>query len=179
MPTFGVSIGLPEPEAGRIQMARRGFGDTQADAIATHVTLLPPTVIASADVPAVEAHLVAVAGRAARFSIALRGTGTFRPVTPVVYLVLDEGAGGCQALADLIRTGPLQRDLEFPYHPHVTLAHLVPDEALDRAQSEFAAYRFTFEVASFQVHDQAEDGTWAARGDYRLGGAGPGPGSPG
>ena len=67
------------------------------------------------------------------FDIELRGTGTFRPVSPVVFVQLARGIGGCERLEQRVRPGPLTRDLPFPYHPHVTVAHDVADEALDRA----------------------------------------------
>ena len=32
-----------------------------------------------------------------------------------------------------LRSGPVSRDLDFYYHPHVTVAHEIEDEALDLA----------------------------------------------
>ena len=64
-----------------------------------------------------------MAGEVRGFAIHLRGTGTFRPVSPVVFVTLAEGISQCEQLADAVRRGPLDMDLEFPYHPHVTIAH--------------------------------------------------------
>ncbi len=63
----------------------------------------------------------------------LRGTGTFRPVSPVVFVTVAEGISGCEQLASSVRRGPLAADLQFPYHPHVTVAHHLDDDTLDRA----------------------------------------------
>ena len=63
----------------------------------------------------------------------LRGTDTFRPLSPVVYVHLVEGADVCDELQERVRSGPVVRDLQFPYHPHVTVAHGIPEEAMDRA----------------------------------------------
>ena len=41
---------------------------------------------------------VAVAARRRPFRLTLRGTGTFRPVSPVVYLRVDEGWDECVGL---------------------------------------------------------------------------------
>ena len=40
-----------------------------------------------------------------------------------------------------MRSGPLERELKFPYHPHVTVAHDLPEEALDRAFDGAGALR--------------------------------------
>ena len=73
------------------------------------------------------AHLARAASAVPPFDIHLRGTGTFRPVSPVVFVTLAEGISGCEVLADAVRQGPLEVDLHFPYHPHVTIAHHLDD----------------------------------------------------
>ena len=40
----------------------------------------------------------------------LRGTGTFRPVSPVVFVNVAEGISRCELLADAVRRGPLEID---------------------------------------------------------------------
>ena len=93
-----------------------------------------------------EKHLAEVARRATEvFGVHLRGTGTFRPVSPVVFVTLVEGISQCEQLAGLVRRGPLAIELEFPYHPHVTVAHHLDDAALDRAFEELAGFDCTFD----------------------------------
>ena len=48
-------------------------------------------------------------------------------------MTLSEGAADCVDLAEEIRSGPLDHDTRFPYHPHVTLAQDVDDVTLDLA----------------------------------------------
>ena len=127
MPTIGVAIAIPEPWASELQDYRTSVGDTTATQIPTHITLIPPAEVGDAEL-GVEAHLERGRGRRATpFDIHLRGTGTFRPVSPVVFVTLAEGIAGCELLADAVRQGPLEVDLEFPYHPHVTVAHHLDD----------------------------------------------------
>lgn len=133
--TIGVAIAVPEPYATELRDARRSYGDPQADIIPTHVTILPPTPIEAAAMPSVQEHLAAVAARTVPFRIELMGTDTFRPVSPVVFVPLVKGASACDALAAHVRTGPLERGLEFAYHPHVTLGHNISDERLDAAEA--------------------------------------------
>lgn len=104
--TLGVSIAVPEPYGSLLQERRASFGDPAAYGIPTHVTLLPPTEAEAADLPAIETHLsqIATAGRA--FPMRLSGTGTFRPLSPVVYVQVVEGASACSWLQKRIRRPP-------------------------------------------------------------------------
>src|SRR3954454_9983225 len=121
--TIGVSIAIPEPYGSELQGRRAGFGDPLADAIPTHVTLLPPTEVADEAMAEVEEHLRAVAAAEHPFDIHLRSTGTFRPTSPVVFVQVARGIPECERIEEAVRSGQLARDLPFPYHPHVTPAH--------------------------------------------------------
>ena len=113
-----------------------------------------------AAVAAVDDHLAAV-GRAHRpFTVHLRGTGTYRPVSDVVFVQVVEGISECERLERAVRSGPLAQDLRFNYHPHVTVAHDVPDHALDRAFAELAGFDAVFRVSSLQVYEHGDDGVW-------------------
>ena len=56
MATIGVAIAIPEPFGSELQRHRASFGDPQASAIPTHVTLVPPTDI-DGDVERGQDHL--------------------------------------------------------------------------------------------------------------------------
>jgi 2'-5' RNA ligase len=141
-----------------------------ACAIPTHVTLLPPTEVSDRWLAKAERHLIAVAAAGRPFRLHLRGTATFRPVSPVVFLAVVEGISDCEVLAAAVRTGPLARDLPFPYHPHVTLAHHLDEAALDRAFTEMADVDVAFEVTGFSLFEHGEDGVWRPQRDFVLGG---------
>ena len=108
----------------------------------------------------IEEHLTVAAGATARFPVHLRGTGTFRPVSPVVFVSLVEGISRCEQLAAAVRTGPLAVDLAFPYHPHVTVAHHLSDAQLDQAFDELADFECEFDVADFKLYVHDEDLGW-------------------
>jgi 2'-5' RNA ligase len=169
VPTIGVAIAIPEPWATELQDYRTSVGDTTAAQIPTHITLIPPTEVADADLGAVSDHLAGAAATVDPFAIHLRGTGTFRPVSPVVFVTVAEGISACELLADAVRRGPLEVDLQFPYHPHVTIAHHLDDPTLDRAFDELASFECRFDVDAFSlyVHD-ASDG-WQPTHHYALG----------
>jgi 2'-5' RNA ligase len=169
--TIGVAIAVPEPWGAQLQAYRTTLGDTTAGGIPTHITLMPPHEVDPADVPDVEKHLSEASASAEPFRIHLRGTGTFRPVSPVVFVTLAEGISACEQLALAVRSGPLDTELTFPYHPHVTVAHHLSDECLDRAFTELAGFECDFRVEHFSmyVHDRTQG--WVPTRDFALAGA--------
>jgi 2'-5' RNA ligase len=169
--TIGVAVSIPEPWGEQLRAHRASFGDPAAESIPTHVTLLPPTPLAAHVNGLVDEHLTRVAASAQPFDIHLRGTATFRPVSPVVFVQLVEGIGGCERLERAVRSGPLKRSLQFYYHPHVTVAHHLPDAALDRAFTELADFECRFRVSAFHLYEHGADGVWRPQRAYTFGGA--------
>ncbi len=163
---IGVALEVPAPYGPALQAARAGFGDPLAGAIPPHVTLLGPTVVDADAVAAVDDHLADV-GRAHRpFTVHLRGTGTFRPVSDVVFVQVVQGISECERLERTVRSGPLDQPLRFNYHPHVTVAHDVPDDALDRAFAELAGFEARYRVEALQVYEHGDDGVWRPRRSF-------------
>ena len=168
MPTIGVSIAIPTPHAEMLQAKRASFGDPLADSIPTHVTLLPPTEIGGDDLPGVVGHLEDVAAQGRSFPMVLRGTGTFRPISPVVFVTLVRGISQCEQLADAVRRGPLAVDLAFPYHPHVTIAHDVAEGRLDQAFDELADFECEFGVEDFGLYVHDHERGWTPTRSFTL-----------
>ena len=168
MPLIGVSIAVPDPCGPELQRYRLSLGDEEAHRIPTHITLLPPTEVAEDAVTEVVGHLEKAAGTCDRFQLHVRGTGTFRPVSPVVFVGIVEGISECELLAGSVCSGPLEVDLEFPYHPHVTIAHHRPDEILDRAFDELAGFECEFEVREFWLYEFDADAGWVPQRAFRL-----------
>jgi 2'-5' RNA ligase len=157
VPTIGVALAIPEPWATELQDYRKSIGDAKAATIPTHITLVPPTEVTDAERETIERHLVVAAAEVQAFEVHLRGTGTFRPVSPVVFVTVVEGISECELLAAAVRRGPLAVDLAYPYHPHVTIAHHVAEDRLDQAFDELADFECEFAVEDFRlyVHDHA------------------------
>lgn len=169
--TIGVSIAVPEPHGSRLQQLRAGFGDAAAHGIPTHVTLLPPTEVDEGDLTAVEAHLSEVAATGRPFPMRLSGTGTFRPLSPVVFVRIVEGAEACTWLQKQVRdaSGPVARELQFPYHPHVTVAHGIDEAAMDRAFEELADYEAHWPCTGFALYEQGADAVWRKLRQFPFG----------
>jgi 2'-5' RNA ligase len=160
LPTIGVSIAVPDPFGAALQDFRVSLGDEPARHIPTHITLVPPAEVPEGSLPRIEEHLAAAAAAHRPFRVRLRGTGTFRPVSPVVFVGVVEGISGCEQLAAATRSGPLALGSSFPYHPHVTVAHDVADPLLDRAFAELADFEAGFEVEEFWLYTHDERHGW-------------------
>ncbi|MEO9140552.1 MAG: 2'-5' RNA ligase family protein [Jatrophihabitans sp.] len=166
----GVAVAIPQPHATVLSNWRRQVRDPAAELVFPHVTLLPPTAVAASEIDDVEAHLAAAARDCEPFSMHLAGTGTFRPLSPVVFIQIATGVSQCEILEGAIRRGPLTRELEFPYHPHVTVAHKIDDEALDEAYEGLSGFVARFAVESIVLFSREEQGRWTWRTEFPLGG---------
>jgi len=130
---------------------------------------VPPTEIDDVDLGDVEKHLEEAAAEVTGFRVHLRGTGTFRPTSPVVFVTLVEGISRCEQLALALRRGPLDVDLQYPYHPHVTVAHHLDDVQLDRAFRDLAGFECEFDVSGFHLYVHDDEAGWQPTRDFPLG----------
>ena len=168
--TIGVVIPVPEPWGSHLQEFRERIGDPMADLIPPHITLLPPIGLDTTMISGVVDHLTDAAAAVEPFELRLHGTGTFRPINPVVFVALGAGMSECTALEQRVCAGPLGIDLAWPYHPHVTVAHQLPDASLNQAEAEFADFDAHFRVEDFTLYILDPDGRWHPTHTFSLGG---------
>ena len=168
MRTIGVSISVPEPWGSHLQDFRVNNGDAAGSGIPTHITLVAPLEVEASRLPDVEKHLAEVARATAPYRIHLRGSGTFRPVSPVVFLNLVEGISQTEQLALSCRTGPLTTELRYPYHPHVTVAHVDEDDLLDRAFDGMDDFECTFTATAIHLYVHDAERGWQPVRDFVL-----------
>ncbi|MEJ3742113.1 2'-5' RNA ligase family protein [Actinomycetes bacterium KLBMP 9797] len=167
----GVAIDIPEPWGSVLTQRRAAAGDPQAAYVPAHLTLLGPTEIEPDQLDAIEKHLAAVAAGHPPFVMHLRGTGTFRPLTEVVFVVVAAGISECELLAAAIGAADeLRRETRFPYHPHVTVAQDVPAAALDQVYDDLAGFEARFAVDAFTLFSHTGEARWQPRRDFPLGG---------
>lgn len=169
-PVVGVALPVPEPWGAYLQQMRVGYGEDRAQHIPTHITLLPPTLVAPEQLVPLREHLAEVATAHPPFEVLLRGTGTFRPVSDVVYVQVAQGVSSCERLERAVRGGPVSRELDFPYHPHVTLAHDRPAAVLERAFADLEAFTCAFTASTFRLYQHGGDEVWRRVEDFSLGG---------
>ncbi|MDR1998478.1 MAG: 2'-5' RNA ligase family protein [Frankiaceae bacterium] len=166
---LGVAIPVPSPHSGILVDERRRSGDPEALLVPPHITLLPPIRVPQAELSRIEQHLAGAAAAVAPFAVHLSGTGTFRPVSQVVFVQVAAGLSGCEQLESRVRCGPLARELTFPYHPHVTIAQDVAPAALDRAYESLQDFVARFRVSAFTMFQRGKDGAWVPKREFPLG----------
>ena len=97
-------------------------------------------------------------------------------MSPVVFVTV---ALGHQRLRAARAAGALRAaraaSCAFPYHPHVTVAHDLADDVLERAFDELADYDVRFPVWGFSLYEHGADGVWRPQRDFPLGQQLPGP----
>ncbi|TLM81138.1 2'-5' RNA ligase family protein [Pseudarthrobacter sp. NamE2] len=165
--SVGVILGFPPDIAEELQRWRASFGDPLAHVVPAHITLV--TTTPTSDWEATREHVREVARQQCPFMVTIAGTGTFRPVSPVVFINVEDGFEECVELHEKLQQGPLQRELPFAYHPHVTIAHDVPPESLDDAETALKSYRATFPVVSMGLYEHDADGIWQLREELDFG----------
>ncbi|MDQ0757234.1 2'-5' RNA ligase family protein [Arthrobacter sp. B3I4] len=165
--SIGIILGFPPKVADELRRWRASFGDPLAATVPAHITLVTTTM--TQDWEATCAHVREVARRQEPFTVTIAGTGSFRPVSPVVFLKVEAGFGECVSLHRQLQTGPLERELPFAYHPHVTVAHDVAPESLDEAETVLKNYRASFPVASMGLYEHDDNGIWQLREELHFG----------
>lgn len=166
--SIGVALAIPEPWGTQLHDLREQLGDADAKAIPPHITLLPPTALPAVGLDAVVEHLTFVASQGSPFRVRLEGVGTFRPVSPVVFVQLRQGMAESALLERLVRSGPLERDVTFSYYPHVTVAHELSEPELDAAELALEGYSADFEVPGFSLFERAADGWWRPMQEFAF-----------
>jgi 2'-5' RNA ligase len=163
-----VVVAIPDPLATELRRWRRSFGDSLADRIPAHITLVTTTPVA--DWQGALEHVRAVAGAQLPFTVSIKGTSSFRPVSPVVYLNVDRGFGACVDLHQRLQQGPLARALPFPFHPHVTIAHDIDPGGLDSAEETLSDFEASFEAAGIGLYLHDGSGEWQLQEELTFGG---------
>lgn len=169
MTVIGVAIPVPDPFGSMLREKRAEFGDPMAETIPSHVTLIPPTEVDDDQLGTVCAALERASTELPPFAMRLRGTGTFRPVSPVVFVAVSQGISSTELLAQSVRGALDSPEPEFPFHPHVTVAHHLDDPSLDRAYDELADFECSFTVDEFALYQHEDAAGWVPRRAFRLG----------
>ncbi|MDJ0354710.1 2'-5' RNA ligase family protein [Paenarthrobacter sp. PH39-S1] len=164
----GIIVALPEPLATEITNFRRSFGDRLGAVIPAHITLV--TTTPAEDWEETVGHVREVAREQHPFTVAVSGTASFRPVSPVVYLQIQEGFEECVRLHEKLQSGPLARDLAFNFHPHITVAHDIGAAGLDEAAGTLEDFAATFPVTGMGLYEHDSSGVWLLKEELNFGG---------
>jgi 2'-5' RNA ligase len=128
---------------------RRACGDRRRERIAPHLTLVPPVNVRVEHVGAALAVLrEAAASRAAAGPLVLElgPPGLFHPDSATLHLRVCGPGDELPALRAAVFRPPLERPLDWPFAPHVTLAEEIPEVRAQAALAALADYRVTVPV---------------------------------
>jgi 2'-5' RNA ligase len=142
--------------------------------LVAHLTLLPPRPLQGTESAALQI-LETVCGNAEPFEVSLGDMETFVPVTPTVYIRVDQAASRMRELHDQLNTQGLACKEEWPYIPHLTIAKMPgqqpAQDALKIACERWSHYtgsrRVLLEKLTF-VREQAPN-CWQDVAPVRLG----------
>jgi 2'-5' RNA ligase len=163
---------VPEAVAVEVDGIRRALGDATLGRIPAHVTLVPPVNVREDDLAAAFDVAHAAAAACPPLPLTLGPVATFAPVNPVAYLEV-RGAPGDLAclhgLRDDLHAGPLDREPDYAFVPHATVAPELPPDRLEAARLALSAY--AAEVRFERIHVLAEQPgrVWHPVGDAALG----------
>jgi 2'-5' RNA ligase len=136
-----VSLVVEGEVAREIDGMRRALGAAALTRIPPHLTLVPPVNVRDDDLDeAVE--IVRLVGQESRpVRLELGPPATFWPRNPVVYLSVGGDIPAVEALRERLLTGPLSRQDDRPFVPHVTLDQRIEPERIPAALEAMADYR--------------------------------------
>jgi len=108
--------------------------------LAAHLTILPPRPLHGSEQSAIHI-LERICGEEEPFTVTLGSVETFCPVTPTVYIRV-ENASRMSELHTKLNTEVLQFKEEWPYIPHLTIAKM-GEEPQARVAGEVARERWS------------------------------------
>ena len=109
-----------------------------------HLTILPPRILAGPEAEALAA-LERLCGDVQPFEVGMDGVESFQPLTPTVYLRVDQEALRLHELHERLNTAALEFYEQWAYMPHLTIVKLADESrlpaALELARERWSAYR--------------------------------------
>jgi 2'-5' RNA ligase/GNAT superfamily N-acetyltransferase len=168
---LGVVLLVPQPVATEIEGLRRALG-ASIGRIPPHITLVPPVNVQERELGDAFRAVRAAASACAPLHLELGPVRTFAPVNPVAYLAVG---GEEQVLDALTRlhasclSGPLQRELEHDFVPHVTIADELAETRLDAVVPTLRDFATSVTVDRVHVLAEQPGRMWTPIADAPLG----------
>lgn len=152
---LAVALLAPPAEAEAIDVLRAALGVPEPFGVPPHVTLVPPTNVAGAEVSVVLDVLRRVAAGGRPLTLDIGPATTFAPETPTVHLgVTGSDMDALRSLRGGLRAGPLDRPDVWPFQPHVTLLEHAATELIDAAIVSLAGVRQQWSVPAVHLLEQ-------------------------
>jgi 2'-5' RNA ligase len=161
---------IPDPLGAFLNQLRRSL--VEGSQLLSHVTLLPPRLLASPQKEIVE-ELGKRLEQVSAFEIEVGDVELF-PVTEVIYLSIRRGKRQLAGIHTLLNGGRLAFDEPFEFHPHVTLAQQLPSravpDALDKASLAWRRWKGSRRttIANLTLVRSLSPGSWETVTEHLL-----------
>lgn len=173
---LGIVVLVPAPVAGEVEGIRRACGDANRLKIAPHATLIPPINVREDDLADTFSVVRAAAAGCPPLRLVVGPAATFDPARTVLYLAV--GGPDLDRLHDLqarLVAGPLDRPVDRPFVPHVTVSIALPPERVEASITALADYEAEILVDRVHVLENTRDEgldrhVWRPIADSSLGG---------
>jgi len=127
-----------------------------------HITILPPRRLNGSEQEAI-ALVESICDNAQPFSVTLGDVENFFPITPTVFIRVAFGAYRVREFHDMLNSGPLFYDEQWPYMPHLTIAKVdtiqIASKSLEISRKRWATFEGprTAMIEELTFVRQAED----------------------
>jgi 2'-5' RNA ligase len=169
---LGAVLLLPQPLATEVDGIRRALGDGALARIDPHCTLVPPVNVANRDLPTALEVLRSAAADVEPLHLVLGPLAAFHPVSDVAYLAVAGAPGQLDALHGLregLLSGPLHRESDHPFEPHVTVCDRIGHERGEQAIAAMTDLSLDVTVDRVHLLEQGTDRRWRPIADAPLG----------
>lgn len=159
-PRYALVAYLRNPAGEFVEKLRREL-HPELPHLPAHLTILPPRTLPGAESEALQL-LDRVCGEELPFAVELGEVDTFCPVTPTVYIRVNDNASRMHELHRKLNTEVLSFREEWPYIPHLTIAKMSTEQlaqnAIEVARRRWAAYQGTRRISMENLTFVREDG---------------------
>jgi 2'-5' RNA ligase/GNAT superfamily N-acetyltransferase len=167
---LGVALVLDPPVSDEVQGLRKALGDPSIERVAPHLTLVPPVNVRIAELgAALEILRSAAAAQRGPLRLTLGPPATFMPDNPVLFLDVGGDVDRLRQLRDGVFRPPLERQLSWPWIPHVTLADGIEEERISLALASLDRYAAVADFDRVVMLEEARGRVWRPLGDATLG----------
>jgi 2'-5' RNA ligase len=147
---LGVALLFDAEATAAVDTLRRALGADDVERLPAHLTLVPPVNVRVDELDDARHLLLDAARRTEPFRLTLGPARTFLPINPVLYLEVGGDVASVDALRDRIFRPPLERNLTWPFQPHVTVRDGGGEVRIRAAVEALADVRI--DVAITRVH---------------------------
>jgi 2'-5' RNA ligase len=167
---LGVALLLDPPLADEVDGLRRALGDPGLGRIPPHLTLVPPVNVRQGDLPAALSRLRrAAASVTGPLRLTLGPVASFLPENPVLYLAVGGELEGLRALRNAVFAPPFERQLSWPWIPHVTIADGIDPDRVVAGAAALNRYARVADVERVVLLEERSGREWVPRADAALG----------